>query len=349
MLRLPFGRRRELWLDLGSDRVKWLLERRDGGFETGDLPTPPGAVRGTYAAPEIDAPRLAGAVRSVFAAERGRFTLRLVLGDQFMKLVYLRLPRDAAPRADRDFILFRARRALDESVARDAELDAAIHEGGPDSGLEPEFTHLTLLAARRELLKTLRDAFHGGPFELAESLSSSAALCAVPLRRGERDFALVHLGHEVSTVNLVAAGVVMYQRVIETAGRHLAAAIREAEGVDDATARLRLERETVLPDPAGDLGAALACYPRTRLLFAPLLDECAVTFKFFRETLRRPLPAKLLLSGGLAALPGLPAFFGGVLGMPAGRLAAHAGGIDFTPANVTLADALLRKEAPPDA
>jgi hypothetical protein len=116
--------------------------------------------------------------------------IKIVVGDQFMKLVYQRLSRDAAPNADRDFILFRARRALDESVARDAELDAAIHEGGPDSGLEPDSTHLTILAARRELLKGLRDALHGGPFELAETVSSSAALTAIPLRRGERDFAL---------------------------------------------------------------------------------------------------------------------------------------------------------------
>jgi hypothetical protein len=106
----------------------------------------------------------------------------------------------------------------------------------------------------------------------------------------------------------------------------------------------RLESATTLPAPAGDLGAALACYPRTRLLFAPLLDELAVTFKFFRESLRRPLP-KLHLSGGLANLPGIDGFFGGVFGIPAERLAVRAGGIDFPPERAPLADALLRKEA----
>lgn len=346
MLRLPFGRRGDLRIDLGSHACKYLIERADGSRALGAFPTPPGAVRGTYTNLEIDYAALASACREALSGERDRFRLRLLCGDQFMKMLYLRLPRDAAPAADLDYTRFRARRALDPAIAADAEIDLAVIEPAADSALDRDATHLSLLCAKRSLLRGLRDAFHGGRFELGETVSTSAALCAIPAMRGEREFALVNLGHEVTTVNLVAEGVLLYQRVIETAGRHLAEAVAAAEGADPAEARRRVETGTALPAPDGPLAQAVLDFPRTRLMFAPLFDELSVTFKFYRESLRRPSPPLVYLAGGMARMAGIAGFFAGVLRLPVAPLELAAAGLAFAPDRAALAEGLLRAAAP---
>jgi Tfp pilus assembly PilM family ATPase len=123
-------------------------------------------------------------------------------------------------------------------------------------------------------------------------------------------------------------GILLYQRVIEIAGRHLKEFLMESEKLSPVDATMQLHG-LQLPDPQA-MEKSLRDYPRTELLFSRLINEIALTFKFFQESWNRTLRYPIWLTGGLASVKGIEPFFSGVYKLDAKKLELQKEQISFS-------------------
>lgn len=351
-----FKRKRDqLCIDIGSSGWRMLRRGKDAPLLTCGV-WPENVLGGTFSKPLVDFSRLKELLAAVVGDQPA--DVFLLCPDQLVKLMYLTLPRDAASRNDREYVRFRLRKQLDSSIPRDVHIDFVVHSLAVETDSDPDGTaevtpghgfdvnqlHCNVLIARNDLVSGLKQAVCGKQHRFAGLSSTAAATLPVLIGEGrDETAALINLGHEVTTVTIVSGGIMIYQRVIETAGRHLIEHMARIRSLS-MDAAVTAFRGLTLPRGDNGLQKALEDWSDVRVLFSQLVDEIQLTFKFYLETWRRGPVTRIALTGGMASLDGLDRFLGGVFQAQCHRLTDRQGEIQFSPADVMLADFLKEAE-----
>jgi type IV pilus assembly protein PilM len=345
---LPYGKKNRVYIDLGSCSIKILTVSPDGKVTCDSVQTPENVIRGTFSNIEIDFKTLGDLLCKTLKGKKS--DLILLCPDQFTKLIYMTIPRDMTIESDRKFMYFRIKKNLDQSIQKDVFIDYVVHEMEKETEDEEEtstpdpLNHLNVLIGKNELLESFQDLFRGTAISLSGISSTSSGIINSVLAQDKKNFALINMGYEVTTVSIVSRGILLYQRVIETAGRHLISQIMSETDTTEELARSHLEENLILPNLKTDFEKSLREYPLSRKLFSPLLNEISMTFKFFHESFHHMAFDSLVLTGGLAGIPGIDEFMTAVFDIPAEKFSAKSDHVQFDHENASLADFLNGKE-----
>ena len=136
--------------------------------------------------------------------------------------------------------------------------------------------------------------------------------------------AILDMGHSRTNLCIVRDGRVLAARTIMRGGLQLTGAIAQAFGsdLDRAEQAKRGEAHLVTPERPARTPLEARLDGVLREALAPLVRDLRQTLASFRASSKGVVDA-LLLTGGTARLPGLPAFFEAELGMPARTLAVR--------------------------
>lgn len=278
-------------------------------------PAPSGRLRLAHYAVEtfpVEPGREAGwleqmrvALQSLRARVPGSGPVALVLPAHATLVKTIRAPR-VAPARQQEVLRFEAGQAMPFGVAE------ALWDCAPAGGDEREIEAL-LCAAKRETVEALCAAAESAGFRPACALPAPLATLAA-CRREEADTAapvlVASLGARSTTLLLLEPGRCQ-ARVLSLGGNAVTQQIAEGSGCDfDQAERLKL-----------------ADCPRHLRQFAAesfalrLAQEISRSALYFRrQTGAAAGPARILLTGGAAGLPGLPELLGARLNLPVERL-----------------------------
>lgn len=233
------------------------------------------------------------------------------LPDRWVKLHIFNMTLSEAEKKSSEFLSWRIEKNLPIPEGMDVVVDFQILEKDPDS--EVEEYRVMAAAVKKDIIDVLSALTTELELEVMAFDTSSLGVFNLfeevfPDRCVDQTVINLHIGHETTVVKAYKKGLIMYERVIESAGEEFTKSLGELDSLNRDCAQKAKEKEKFFPENRQEVLEMVEKRARIEKIFGNWFRELNVTFRFFQEKHNLSCLPTIFMTGGGSQFAGLSQF-----------------------------------------